>query len=761
MKKRSSFIIEKIEEKKYKKITFDTQKSKSSILKRKKSRSITHMTDIKKIKNNLNPPYEKKKKEILFSLIPQINKLKEIKNQYNELLTQNSKAKKIRETKIITLNKNFEEKNSQQEIKPTTIRKQFLRSKTITTPNLIKKKLNAKTYDSESQISNKSFNEEMDHLDLDEHIFKEINNERDLTPMPEMKECDNLYADKINRFSKMLRRQEYTVELKKKNISNFFGKRVILIQKTWRRYFHFVYLKNIIFIQKVFRGFYMRKNIKDEKLIVIRFVIKVKLFGRKKYFNYFIGQIKKLIRAIFFQHLLQTKDTYVQCDLDIPLIPNSKFQSSSSLRFLDERKNKNKINSKPSSKFTSKKNNIIIHMNSKNFSFNDFNEKSNNSQYSFSQSFESDNSIIINFDDDDILEDNKLEIKKNKKFSDKLMICINDNFNLFKENKDKKIDKEVYIETIFEKMTNLQKSVNTKGIKTFPRPYLEVGNNLKILQKKFIRKNLLDEISISKVNDIKYSGNTSQLIMDFSDKKTLLKKIQINNEKVLRELNFVKIKKKKIDFSKKIDIDKMIRFEKNLEDDLKERKYFLKSKNIKAEEYNILNILNFKRVIRKKVINNYWSKYSKNNYIRIVYRRLFYLQKSMKKFLNRVKVKKKELRITLETKLKLFIMLLKESLLKYFKREIGKKIMSKCKKKHRHIKSSICVVRRALNEENFFYEKIKYEKNKKLKTENLFLDSESVIQNDEDIFIFLTNDKSDSEFFQRYNLTIDDLDSYH
>ena len=216
MKKRSSFIIEKIEEKKYKKITFDTQKSKSSILKRKKSRSITHMTDIKKIKNNLNPPYEKKKKEILFSLIPQINKLKEIKNQYNELLTQNSKAKKIRETKILTLNKNFEEKNSQQEIKPTTIRKQFLRSKTITTPNLIKKKLNAKTYDSESQISNKSFNEEMDHLDLDEHIFKEINNERDLTPMPEMKECDNLFADKINRFSKMLRRQEYTVELKKK-----------------------------------------------------------------------------------------------------------------------------------------------------------------------------------------------------------------------------------------------------------------------------------------------------------------------------------------------------------------------------------------------------------------------------------------------------------------------------------------------------------------------------------------------------------------
>ncbi len=759
MKKRSSFIIEKIEEKKYKKITFDTQKNKSSILKRKKSRSITHMTDIKKIKNNLKPPFEKKKKEILFSLIPQINKLKEIKNQYNELLTQNSKAKKIRETKIITLNKNFEEKNSQQEIKPI-IRKQFLRSKTITAPNLIKKKLTYKNYDSESQISNKSFNEETDHLDLEEHIFKEINNERDLTPMPEMKECDNLFADKINRFSKMLRRQEYTVELKKKNISNFFGKRVILIQKTWRRYFHFVYLKNVILIQKFFRGYYLRKNIKDDKLLMIRFVMKVKLFGRKKYFIYFIGQLKKLIRAIFFQHLLQTKDSYVQCDLDIPLVKNSKFQSSSSLRFIDEKKKKNKINSKASSKFNSKKNNIIVHMNSKNFSFNDFNEKSNNSEYSFSQSFESDKSIIINFDDDDILEDNKLEIKKNKKFSDKLMICINENFNLFTDNKDKKIDKEVYIETIFEKMSNLQKSVNTKGIKTFPRPYLEVGNNLKILQKKFIRKNLLDEISVSKVNDIKYSGNTSQLIMDFSDKKTLLKNIKINNEKVLRELNFVKVKKK-IDFSKKLDIDKMIRFEKNLEDDLKERKYFLKSKNIKAEEYNILNTLNFKRIIRKKVINNYWSKYSKNNYTRIGYRRLFYLQKSMKKFLNKVKVKKKELRITLETKLKLFIMLLKESLVKYFKREIGKKIMLKCKKKHRHTNSSIYVVKRSLNEENFFYEKIKYEKNKKLKTENLFLDSESVIQNDEDIFIFLTNDKSDSEFFQRYNLTLDDLDSYH
>ena len=45
-------------------------------------------------KYSKSPQKERKKKEVLFSLLPKISKLKEIKNQYHELLTQNLKGRR-------------------------------------------------------------------------------------------------------------------------------------------------------------------------------------------------------------------------------------------------------------------------------------------------------------------------------------------------------------------------------------------------------------------------------------------------------------------------------------------------------------------------------------------------------------------------------------------------------------------------------------------------------------------------------------------
>ena len=97
----------------------------------------------------------------------------------------------------------------------------------------------------------------------------------------------------------MLRREEYNVQLKKTNITKLFGKRLIFIQRFWRKWFKHVYLKKLLF--KKFGGYLIRKSIKSDKLTIIRFIVKICLEGRKLHFPFFISQIKKLIKEIFFK----------------------------------------------------------------------------------------------------------------------------------------------------------------------------------------------------------------------------------------------------------------------------------------------------------------------------------------------------------------------------------------------------------------------------------------------------------------------------
>ena len=102
------------------------------------------------------------------------------------------------------------------------------------------------------------------------------------------------------------------------------------------------------------------------------------------------------------------------------------------------------------------------------------------------------------------------------------------------------------------------------GIKTFPRPYCEIGNNIKVLRRRVEKSNYdIGDIEFVKTLDIKYSGKTSQLIVDYPWKNEMLNKILNNDYKNLDGINFEETMK--------------------LVDDVYETKTFLKSKNITSK----------------------------------------------------------------------------------------------------------------------------------------------------------------------------------
>ena len=689
----SQFISRKdlfgLEERKVKRLI--TEIPKKSNLKRKKSKSIGNFNEIKdylekvkitpkksKEKKESNP---KKKKEVLFSLIPQIQKLKSIKNQYNELL--NKSKPKSKSTKNIKFKKKNIESKSEESVSSDFKKRKICHSKTLKTTSNNEKSTKISNLDLNTENINRSFNEGQSKLNLGGVTLRKNSSFTDLiTPMPEMKLINKIYAEKVKRFSIMLRRQEYNVSLKKKNVSALYGKKVILIQRTWKRYFKNVYIRNVIKIQKYYRGFNIRKQIINDRLIIIRFVIKLYHIGRKNHFHYFICQMKKLIRAIFFQNEIKTQDISIQVDISIEKKNNDD--------------NKNKIEQSEltiSEEFNSEKSSIKTEKKSK-----------------------KEKSII------EKKEEEEEEIKLN-----------NDNIN---ENK---------YEIMLDKLTKLQSNGNITGLRNFPRPYLEVGSNLKLLHKRLLKLNLGNENLIIKDLDMKYSGRTNQLIIDISQKKKILNKIQKGN------FSFSKLN---LFFQKR----KMT--ENELENEVKEKKTFLKSKNINAQEFNILESDKYINLIRKRVtFDNKWSKFTKNNCITIAYRKINLLQKNIKLYLKRIKEETEEVRIKKETKKKVFRILIKEIILNHIRKYVYKKLFPKRKRRK---KNSLCIVRRQTTDISENLSSQRKTRNRNISTDiNNQFDSDSVIVNDDDIYIFVTKDNIESRILEKYNIDKNDVDSYY
>ena len=609
---------------------------------------------------------EKKRKEVLFSLLPQINKLNKIKEQYNELIastqknlssnnnynkkksTSEKKLQKINNNSVETLRNNLEEKE-----KKIDTRKKFrksitsITSKHVSFKNVIKRENSINSNDSsnsnKSNKTHRSFNETVINLNINKvPSLKKVPSEKKIiTPLPKMALIKSSFnADLIKRVNKVIRRQEYNVQLKKTNITKLFGKRLIFIQRYWRKWFKNVYLKKVIKIQKVFRGHLIRKDIISDRLIIIRFVVKICLEGRKKYFYFFIGQMRKLIRAIFFKSMINTNDISIQ--VDIPIY-----------------------------KYIEKEINI-------------------------------------------------------------------------KENKYTKLEEGEY-----EKLSKLLGKGNITGLKNFPRPYCEIGFNIKAFLRKMIKENNNVDKNMTKEHDMKYSGKTGQLIVDIVNKKMTLNKIQ-KNDIVGKRINY---------FTN--DGNNIIKYnEEQLEEEIGEKKVFLKSKNINANEYDVLKSDKYISLIKKKVNYNKWNFYTK----KCCYRN----EEDKKQFKEKLKMEKKEeIIVKFGIKMKVFYMIFKECLVNHIRNEvllilypIELRIERSLKNSNSNKINSFFSLRRTTDYSDNGSFRNNNKNNKVSKLDSLIFNTNnesSVIFNDESIFVYFNKNNLNKETVKKYQITTNDL----
>ena len=157
----------------------------------------------------------------------------------------------------------------------------------------------------------------------------------------------------------------------------------------------------------------------------------------------------------------------------------------------------------------------------------------------------------------------------------------------------KKEEIGIQVETLNKEIIN-----KCSYLKTFPRPYHEIGNNIKILRNRIQRReNNVLETAINRISKLKLEGKFNKL---FSKKKII---------------NFNKNKKNIIS-----SLDKNIN-DKNNNDILDSNKYVM--------------------IMRKKVVINKWNYFYKIDNYNEFKKKLFFIQKEVKKYLNKIKQKKK------------------------------------------------------------------------------------------------------------------------
>jgi hypothetical protein len=179
--------------------------------------------------------------------------------------------------------------------------------------------------------------------------------------------------------------------------------------------------------------------------------------------------------------------------------------------------------------------------------------------------------------------------------------------NLLKNRKIKKEDIGIQVEILKEEI--IHKSI---CLKTFPRPYHEIGNNISYIQSKINRKNYSLDISINKSSQILYEGKTGKLICYNN----------INSEKIRKSLKINSFRKSGINI-----------FNNN------ERKTFFNNKNISNRNYDIINNVKYVNKMNKRIIFKKWFFTSKiDNYNEI--KKLYLIQKAIKKYLKKLKAQK-------------------------------------------------------------------------------------------------------------------------
>ena len=215
--------------------------------------------------------------------------------------------------------------------------------------------------------------------------------------------------------------------------------------------------------------------------------------------------------------------------------------------------------------------------------------------------------------------------------------------NLLKNRKIKKEDIGIQVEILKEEI--IHKSI---CLKTFPRPYHEIGNNISYIQSKINRKNYSLDISINKSSQILYEGKTGKLICYNN----------INSEKIRKSLKLNSFRKSGINI-----------FNNN------ERKTFLNNKNISNRNYDIINNVKYVNKMNKRIIFKKWFFTSKiDNYNEI--KKLYLIQKAIKKYLKKLKAQKIN-QSKRNFHIKLFIVLLINNLTKNIRINIVKMLKYK------------------------------------------------------------------------------------
>ena len=521
-----------------------------------------------------------------------------------------------------------------------------------------------------------------------------------LSPLPSYKkDGDNKNFNEILHLTIMQRRKQYNEKLKKMKVFENYDEQIKLIQEKWRLYFKNNVLIYILKIQNLYRKYKEKKQIKQKKITITSSQLKPFIDGLK--FNSW-----KINYLFFIEKLILIKMNQI-----LPsLISKFKIKSwKKNYKFFIEKLKVIKYNEELSSliniiqKKIRKNCNLFIEKLKliKKFRVISylFNLIKKNINEKYKKLFEQLKIIKYNKGIKLLINTIKKSINKNnKKFFGKL--------KLIKKYNEIEIQVEILKDDI-----NFKPSI---CIKTFPRPFHEIGNNIKVLKTKIInRETNLTDMSISSNLQMKYEGNTGRLIS--------IKPMNLKNSH------------NKFKFSHLKSLSIQLHSSKN-----ESRNFsFLKKQKRNQTKANILNNNKAVKIVKKKVIFNKWFYFSKiGNYIEI--QKLCFIQKQIKKYLKKLQAKRLS-QLKRIFHIKLFIILLSSNITK----KIRKDIIHILKKKYNTIiknnpkkmpKKVIYIeIRKGIVKNNFTSNFSNFQKSNKLNSKKEQSSSTTII-NDETIY---------------------------
>ena len=511
-------------------------------------------SDLKKHEDKKIVNKFQKRKSVMFSIAPDVLKLQQMKNKLTEtqeeikskIKKKNSQSNKnkVYLSPVQKRSKNFNLNTSQTSITSNSKKDDSFNLNLINANDENKKKVK-KSYRKSAEIK------------------KDI-----LTPLPSFnkKKMEKKDYSKILQNTVMLRRIEFSLKLKRKNLPKIYEESVLKIQKAWKKFFMANIYDKIVKIQSVFRKILFKKEL--EKLKHKKKEKESKIF---KMIHAFV-KICWLKNFLFLKKKLKSKILP-----EITIISQREIGTQIGDSFELENKEEKK-------------------------------EEEKKEEVKKEEEIKEEEKIEEEFKEEEKKEEKKEEIKKEKSYFYP-NICL----------------------------------------KTFPRPFHEIGIYLNVLLKRINLKRFSD-IDCSLQESLIYEGYSGKLFsfipIENNNNKNKIKHIHnksmINRKSLMKNIHSFNLKKK-------------------------ENKSFLKNKNIVQKEYDLLKGKKYSKTIFKKINNKKWNYYTKQN-ITFYIKKINYLQKEIRKYLKETKIIKQN-KIQKFLHLKLFIVIFINNLIKKIRKK--------------------------------------------------------------------------------------------